>query len=484
METIKIKNTMTGKKEILDPVEPGHIKIYACGVTVYDDSHIGHAMQAVFFDVIRNYLEYAGYKVTYVRNYTDVDDKIIARAKEKGISPLSLSKQVIDSTDRDMRNLGLRPATFEPKVSEMIKEIIDMVQTLIDNESAYAAPNGDVYYRVRKKADYGKLSNRKPDDMRSGTRDLAETEKEDPLDFVLWKKEEVQDAAWDSPWGRGRPGWHIECSAMAKQFLGKTFDIHGGGRDLVFPHHENEIAQSESANKCEYANVWIHSGLLTIDKQKMSKSLGNHISINQFLQEWPAEVLKLSYLERHYSSNIDFSNKVFKDGLKKLLYYYETIAELEKIAKQDSTQKNYLMGFDPEKIRSNFKKQMNDDFGTPSALVEIATVFKTANQILKKKDDTQKFHTAFAILELVKELGKVLNLFHNDASTFIEDLKNRLLPDLHITREEISEKISQRNAARENKDWSLSDQIRDELLAKGIELRDNNSGTNWTIAQI
>ncbi|MEZ4742050.1 MAG: cysteine--tRNA ligase [Bdellovibrionota bacterium] len=271
MQEIYLKNTLSGKKEKLKTIEPGHVKIYACGVTVYDDCHIGHAMQAIYFDVIRNYLEFAGYKVTYVRNYTDVDDKIIDRAQKLGISPRKLADDVITSSIRDMKALGLHPATYEPKVSEVIPEIIEMIKALIEKNAAYATPSGDVYYRVRSKENYGKLSNRNPDDLRSGTREIVEGDKEDELDFALWKQDTTKDASWQSPWGLGRPGWHIECSAMAKRYLGNSFDIHGGGRDLVFPHHENEIAQSESANGCEYATYWIHSGLLTINKQKMSK---------------------------------------------------------------------------------------------------------------------------------------------------------------------------------------------------------------------
>ncbi|MES2744588.1 MAG: cysteine--tRNA ligase, partial [Bdellovibrionota bacterium] len=282
MREIQVYNTLTGKKEKFETLEPQHVKMYACGVTVYDDCHIGHAMQAIYFDVIRNYLEYVGYKVTYVRNYTDVDDKIIKRSAERKMTPKALVDEIIASSERDMEGLGVRAATHEPRVSESIPQIIEVISDLEKNGYAYSTAEGDVYYRVRKKADYGKLSNRKTDELQAGTRDLVKGDKEDELDFALWKCDATEGASWDSPWGRGRPGWHIECSAMAKMYLGKSFDIHGGGRDLVFPHHENEIAQSEAANSCKYANVWMHSGLLTIEKSKMSKSLGNHILISKF----------------------------------------------------------------------------------------------------------------------------------------------------------------------------------------------------------
>lgn len=334
MQEVFVQNTLTGKKERLVPIRPGHVSIYACGVTTYDHYHIGHALQAIYFDMICRYLRYAGYKVTYVRNYTDVDDKIINRAKDLGISPQKLAQDIIESSEEDMIALGCIAPDFAPRVSRSIPEIIAMVEDLIRNGAAYATPDGDVYYRVRSKSDYGKLSNRKVDELRAGTRDLVEGGKEDPLDFALWKHDETEGASWDSPWGKGRPGWHIECSAMSKIHLGPSFDIHGGGRDLIFPHHENEIAQSESANKCSYANIWIHSGLLTIEKQKMSKSLGNHIALKDFLKKWPAEALRLAYLQHHYGSNIDFHKDTFKKAHQRLFYYYSTLGTLDDLAEE------------------------------------------------------------------------------------------------------------------------------------------------------
>ncbi|MCX6129598.1 MAG: cysteine--tRNA ligase [Proteobacteria bacterium] len=325
MREIVLSNTLSGKKEKLETLEPNHVRMYACGVTVYDNCHIGHAMQAIYFDVIRSYLEFAGYRVSYVRNYTDVDDKIINKAKERGISPKALVEEVIQSSIADMESIGVRPANHEPRVSDSIPQIISMVQSLITKGYAYATAKGDVYYRVRKKFDYGKLSNRKLDELRVGTRDLAECEKEDDMDFALWKQDDTIGASWPSPWQQGRPGWHIECSAMAKMYLGASFDIHGGGRDLVFPHHENEIAQSEAANGCNYARYWIHSGLLTINKQKMSKSLGNHILIHDFVKRFPGEVLRLAYLQYHYSSNVDFTEQTFRQAARRLLYFYESL---------------------------------------------------------------------------------------------------------------------------------------------------------------
>ncbi len=483
MRTIKLQNTLSGKKEPLKPLKPGHIGMYACGVTTYDDSHIGHAMQAIFFDIMRNYMEYAGYTVNYVRNYTDVDDKIIKRAAENGEAPNDLAARIIKETDEDMRNLGVNPPTHAPKVSEMIPEIISMIETLIEKGAAYATSDGDVYYRVRKKADYGKLSNRKTDELQSGSRDIVSGDKEDALDFALWKKDETQGASWQSPWGPGRPGWHIECSAMSKALLGASFDIHGGGRDLVFPHHENEIAQSESANDAPYASCWIHSGLMTIEKQKMSKSLGNHITIRDFLKSWPAEVLRLSFVERHYSSNIDFSQKVFTTSRRRLLYYYETLAQLAKwLDKAASPEKGpFAEGFSYEEHREAFHQAMSDDFNTCAAIVEINRLFRLANQVIASKKSAAKWNTIAACHTLIHEFGDVLGLFKSDPDTIIDQLKKQVLPELGVTEEEINEAIADRKKARDEKNWQKSDEIRDQLLAKGIELRDDVNTTTWSI---
>ena len=475
---IKIYNTLSGKKELLKPVEPGHVKMYACGVTPYDECHIGHAMQSVFFDVIRNYLEYAGYTVTYVRNFTDVDDKIIDRSAKLGISPPDLAEKMIQSSRDDMEALRIRDASHEPKVSETIPEIIEFIEQIIKNEAAYVTSDGDVYYRVRQKSDYGKLSNRKPDELKSGTRDIVQGSKEDALDFALWKKDTTEGASWESPWGVGRPGWHIECSAMARKFLGASFDIHGGGRDLVFPHHENEIAQSESANCCDYASVWMHSGLLTLNKQKMSKSLGNFITIKDFLKGWSYEVLRLGYLQNHYASNIDFSEDLFNTCRKRLLYYYETLKQLDEQAEEQTGAKPTL---DIDKFREDFHRALGDDFNTVEAIGTLNLLMKQANQILQKKKTPEQKHTAFQIGSLIREWGSVFVLFQEDPQTYIETLKDRLLPELNLTREQIESDVARRQKARDEKNWELSDQIRNELLQQGITISDAPEGTVWSI---
>ena len=476
-----LKNTLTGKKEVFNPIDQNHVKIYACGVTVYDDCHIGHAMQAIVFDVIRNYFEFIGYKVTYVRNYTDVDDKIIKRAKERDMLPLDLSQAMIESTDKDMEDLGVREATHQPKVSEMIPEIIAMIETIIANGAAYATPSGDVYYRVRSKQDYGKLSNRNPDDLRSGGREIHQGEKEDDLDFALWKADSTEGVSWQSPWGIGRPGWHIECSAMSKALLGDTFDIHGGGRDLVFPHHENEIAQSESCNRVKYVNYWLHCGLMSINNQKMSKSLGNHISIKDFLKKYPAEVLRLTYLNQRYCSDVDFTEELFKVNRSRLLYYYETLMELKEYAKNAAPGQKPHTEFTDDLMLRDFNEAMCDDFNFGLVISNINILMKKARKILAGKKNQQLNNSAHNFLEFLKQVGPVLGLLDKDPEEFIASLTAQMLPETGLTEKEISQEIEKRDQARKDKNWSLSDEIRDNLAAKGILLKDGESKTSWGI---
>ena len=481
MREIQVYNSLTGKKEKFEALEPSHVKLYACGVTVYDDCHIGHAMQAIYFDVIRSYLEYVGYKVTYVRNYTDVDDKIIKRSQERGITPKALVDEIIASSEKDMQGLGVRPATHEPRVSESIPEIIDVIKDLETNGFAYSTAEGDVYFRVRKKADYGKLSNRKTEELQSGTRDIAKGEKEDELDFALWKKDDVAGASWDSPWGRGRPGWHIECSAMAKMYLGKSFDIHGGGRDLVFPHHENEIAQSEAANSAPYSNYWMHSGLLTINKTKMSKSLGNQILTSKFLQRFPGEVLRLAYLQNHYTSNVDFSEQVFRSAAQRLLYFYETMRELDFIAATATGPATLLPGHQPGDLIEAFHKEMCNDFGTVGALREISNAFRKANELKKGKKSPALGHTAQAYTDVFREIFAVFGLLQAAPETFVHSLKSKIVSDLGIAEQDIERLIIERKGARDGKDFARGDEIRKQLTDMGIELMDSPNGTRWTI---
>jgi cysteinyl-tRNA synthetase len=465
LSQITFYNSLTKEKEPLLPKEEGHIRMYACGVTPYDHNHLGHGMQAVFFDLIRKYLEYRGFKVTYVRNYTDVDDKIINRAQSLGCSPKALSSSLIEEGTRDMEAIGVRAATHEPKVSEHIPEIIGMIQSLTQKGHAYTTLEGDVYFRVKSKTDYGKLSRRILEEERQGTRELIQGQKEDEADFALWKKDTTEGASWDSPWGQGRPGWHIECSAMAKKYLGDSFDIHGGGLDLIFPHHENEIAQSEAANGAPYANTWLHSGLLTINKQKMSKSLGNSITIKDFLTQWPPEVLRLGYLQNHYRSQVNFSPEIFQMSLKRLAYYYETLDKAPSDISRPQDQEELAA------IDQAFHKAMGDDFNTPQALAQIHRLAKYINQT---KGSEQS-------LGLFKTLTGILGLMGNQGGDFLHTLKQKLLKDLPITEEEILVLIEKRMKAREAKDWQTSDTLRDELKGRGILLRDEGEKTVWTL---
>ena len=484
IKKVYVTNTLTGKKEELVPVEEGKIKMYACGVTVYDHCHIGHALQAIFFDVIRRFLSYIGYDVTYVRNYTDIDDKIINKAKEQGISPLKLSSDMIISSDEDMAAIGCLSPSFTPKVSEVIPDIINMVQTLIDKGYAYDNGKGDVYYRVRKKSDYGKLSHQNLDQIRSNSRELQSSDKEDELDFALWKADSGPDSSWSSPWGMGRPGWHIECSTMAKKFLGDSIDIHGGGRDLVFPHHENEIAQSEACNGVPFAKYWIHCGLLTINKQKMSKSLGNHLFIKDFLKSWDYEILRLTILLNNYSSNVDFSNSVFLNSHKRLYYYYTTCSKLEEIKNQMSfTDKDSILKGheDISSLKEDFISIMCDDFNSCEAIARINKAFKRSQELLKLKKSASRSKTAGIYLDTFRELFGVFGLLTHPFQEKASYLKESLLPSLSITKEEIESLINERNQARSQKNYTLSDSIRDELGSKGIELMDTPSGTEWMI---
>ncbi len=484
MNPIQIQNSLSGAKETLEPIETKRVRIYACGVTTYDHAHIGHAMPAIYFQMIRNYLRYRGYGVLYVRNYTDVDDKIIARASESGLSPATLAQDMINSYEEDMLRLGLEQPDASPRVSECIPDIIDLIEDIIANGAGYATSSGDVYFRVRARPDYGKLSNRRIDDLQAGARIIVQGQKEDELDFALWKNDHTPDASWPSPWGTGRPGWHIECSAMAKKYLGATFDIHGGGRDLIFPHHENEIAQSEAANKRPYAKVWMHSGLMTINQQKMSKSLGNHILIRDFLKEWPAEVLKYAILSNHYSSNIDFSNDSFYQSFCRVLYMYRSLCELELLGAGTQTADGgpNIEGYLPDELRKDFKAAMDDDFNSCKAIGMLNRWLRKANELKSLKASPARAHTAAALAKAFRETFLVLGLIQaKDIREAYLQMKLAFLPRLGMSESEVLTQIAARNQARTSKDFKTSDLIRDQMSQKGIELMDGPSGTEWGI---
>ena len=471
LPTIKLWNTLSRNKEQLRPLTDGHVGIYACGVTVYDDCHIGHAMQALVFDLLVNFLRTSGYRVTYVRNFTDVDDKIIARSQELGISPRQLVADMIASCQRDFKALGLSQPDQEPRVSTHIPAIIAMISTLIAKDYAYASDTGNVYFRVRRFPAYGKLSNRKIEELQSG--EPHTDDKEDILDFALWKADDTADASWSSPWGTGRPGWHIECSAMSAEHLGKSFDIHGGGRDLVFPHHENEIAQSVCANASPYASIWMHSGLVTVEGRKMSKSLHNHITIATFLQDWPPEVLRLAVFTHHYRSNVDFSPDFLRTIRRRLFYYCETLLFLQNIADHSIEQ----LDAQHEKIYAKFCAALCDDLNTPAALAQLNIACKQANNLRRQPNP----HTAAQLAHLITRGGTLFGILPADPQAFIATARQAVLRDSNLDEATVADMLKQRLAARQAKDFQRADELRHQLHTKGIELQDTPQGTTWTV---
>lgn len=475
---------MTGRKEDFKPIDGKNVRMYACGITVYDLSHIGHARQAIAYAMVADYLRYRGYNVTYVRNYTDVDDKIINRANELGKDALEFSREQIAETELDMANLHVTDADIKPKASENIENIINLVQGLIDKGHAYVADNGDVYFIVRSFPEYGKLSKRRIDELLNGVRKDVEEGKRDPLDFALWKAAKPGEISWDSPWGPGRPGWHIECSAMAINNLGETIDIHGGGKDLVFPHHENEIAQSESFTGKTFANVWSHCGLIKINGEKMSKSLGNSLTIRDALKKYDYEVIKYVMHSKHYTSDIDLLDKDFALAESQMYYFYNTIKAMkEYIAQFGGTVNGQSIDGDiSEGIVPKFVEVMDDDFNTAAAISELHGIFKFANSIMKsaKKGNRVLAANSLAkILAALSEVYSILGLFTEDPDTFISNMKAKYLTKTDVSVEEIEAKIAQRAEAKKAKDFETADAIRTELEGKGIILNDTREGTVW-----
>ena len=483
---IKISNTLTNRKEVFIPLKEGFVSIYACGVTVYDLCHLGHAMQAIIYDTIVNYLRYRGFKVRYVRNYTDVDDKIIDRAKERGISPLELSSEMIKACDQDMLAIGVQPADQQPKVSDYIPEIVAYIQTLIDKGFAYSTEDGDVYFEVRRKIDYGKLSNQKIEQLRSNI--VEDSQKKDPLDFALWKSSDVEGARWNSPWGYGRPGWHIECSVMSSELLGGHFDIHGGGRDLVFPHHENEIAQSEAHNHpdCNYANYWIHSGLLTMESQKMSKSTGNFLTIRDALNKYDYEVIRFNVFQVHYSSNVDFNAKNFGLALKRVYYFYKTIDRINQMANNFSEiSEEILPDLKIEIFERNFTEAMDDDFNMPRAFVVIQEIFSQINEIIDRKGikAKRKIYSLIKLKEAASRFLAVFGMLQREPSEFFDQVFERLVDARDLDQDEIKFLLEARTIARESKNYVESDRLREQLLELGVQVQDTPNGQTWEISE-
>lgn len=485
---MKIYNTLTRQKEEFVPIDGNNVKMYACGITVYDLSHIGHARQAIVYSMIADYLRFKGYNVKYVRNYTDVDDKIIKRANEKDVNALDFSKEQIHESEIDMENLHVSEPDMYCKASEYINEIINFVQGLIDKGYGYSTPDGNVYYSVRRFKEYGKLSHQSIDDMLQGVRKDLEPDKKDPADFALWKAAKPGEISWKSPWGEGRPGWHIECSTMILKNLGETIDIHGGGMDLVFPHHENEIAQSEGLTGKPFVKYWSHCGLLKINGEKMSKSLSNFITIRDALKKYDYEVLKYVMHSKHYRSDIDLLDSDFDIAEKHLYYFYNTLDSMNEYIKkyEDKNEKSFLENDISKQIVEEFTNAMDDDFNTALVLSNLFSYFKYINNEIKNKNDKSKRVNTFKniIDTLKKTYGNILGIFTEEPHEFIEKLKQKYVMKLHINIDEIESKISERNEAKKNKNFDKADEIRNDLDKKGIVLMDTSDGTTWNIKKL
>ena len=462
---IRLYNTLTRKKEEFQTLEPDVVKMYVCGVTVYNDAHVGHAMSAIVFDIIRRYLEYRGYNVKHVMNYTDVDDKIINRANQLGEDPLKLSQRYIEDYTNDLNNLNVLPATSNPQVSKTMPLIIEFIQGLIRKEAAYTAPNGDVYFSVISDDDYGKLSNRKLDDMQAGARIEVGEAKNHPMDFALWKAAKPGEISWDSPWGKGRPGWHIECSAMNLAELGEQIDIHGGGNDLIFPHHENEIAQTESYTGRQFARYWVHNGMLQLDGgEKMSKSLGNMVTVKDFLKTRDADVMRMLVLNGYYRAPLIFNEETQDAAEKSLDRLKVALRPASPSAKGLSAEAASALATQAETTKGSFTDAMDDDFNTPLALAALYELVKAINTARDNGGTDAQLEPAQKNLrELTGVFG--LQLKEKTGSTEAEALVNAL--------------IEERNQARREKQWARSDQIREQLKEMGVTIEDSKDGTKW-----
>jgi cysteinyl-tRNA synthetase len=461
---LRVYNTLTRRKDEFETLEPGIVKMYVCGVTVYSDAHVGHAMSALVFDIVRRYLEYRGYEVRHVMNYTDVDDKIIARANQLKEDPIQLAQRYINDYARNLQDLNILPATRNPRATQTMQEIQAMVQGLIDKGYAYAASNGDVYFRVTKDKEYGKLSGRKLEEMQAGARVEVGEAKENPMDFALWKASKPGEPAWDSPWGKGRPGWHIECSAMNLAELGEQIDIHGGGNDLIFPHHENEIAQSESYTGKQFARYWIHNGMLQLAGEKMSKSLGNIISIQEFLSKRDADVMRMLVLNGSYRAPLMFNEGTLDAAEKSLSRLKSGLRPASAAAKGLPAEAASGFSAQADATRKAFVDAMDDDFNTALAMAALFELVKSINTARDQGADAKQLkHAQEALRELTTVLGLRLadKTGSGDADKFVDAL------------------VEIRSEVRRQKLWQLSDQIRDRLKTLGVSVEDSKEGSTW-----
>ena len=487
--TIKIYNTFTRRKEVFEPLTPGYVRMYVCGITAYDRCHIGHARSAVVFDAVVRHLRHRGFEVNFIRNFTDIDDKIINRANEEGISPEALAEREIKHFYQDTDALGVLRATTEPRATRHIREIIQLIKTLIDKGRAYAS-GGDVYFSVRGFPGYGALSGRNVEEMRAGARIAPGEQKQDPMDFALWKAAKPGEPKWDSPWGPGRPGWHIECSAMSMKYLGPTLDIHGGGLDLIFPHHENERAQSEAATGKTFARFWMHNGFVTIRGEKMSKSLGNFVTIRDILEKYHPEALRLFLLSKHYRSPLDYGPEALNETTSALDRCYTALSEARHLSERPVKKQRPFTDEARESadtldhLRDRFDQSMDDDFNTAQALGHLFDGVRALNRLgreAEKRPSALYIEPLKSGADAIQGAARVIGLLNQDPDVYIRKRNLEALGLLGMTESDVLKVIEERARAREKKDWTDADRIRGELAARGITLQDGPDGTTWTI---
>jgi len=482
--SLQIYNTESRKLEKFEPLTPGHVKIYACGPTVYDYLHVGNFRGPVLFNLVRNWLEELGYRVEYALNFTDVDDKIITRANEQGMDSGELAAKYIVEYKNDFASLGLRPHDHNPKVTESMDQIRDLIARLVENKKAYVAA-GDVMYSIEAFSGYGKLSGRNVEDLQAGARVEIDKKKKNPLDFALWKGAKPGEPSWSSPWGEGRPGWHIECSAMVEKIFGDQIDIHGGGTDLIFPHHENEIAQSEGCTGKHYVKYWMHWHMLNFGNQKMSKSLGNFVTMRQFLHRYNAEIYKWMILSVHYRSTSDFSDEGVDRAVANLARIYSAMSVAESLLAGQKAEPDASFEKITTEAWTKVTQALNDDFGTPNAMAALFDVVRQFNNQVKRglKPNAAMLSKAQSFLNFVHKLGKFMALFQEPAHEFLLSLDNMLLEKMNLQRQEIDKIVAERSLARNNKDFAKSDELRKKLTDMGISVSDTPEGSVWEVTK-
>lgn len=482
--SLVVYNTMSRKKEPFVSLKPGEVSMYVCGPTVYDFLHVGNFRGAILFNLVANWLEKSGYKVNYVYNYTDVDDKIINRANKEGVTAKEIAERFIVEFEKDYNALKLRAHNHRPRVSEFIPQIVSMVEKLVENKKAYVV-DGEVLYSVKAFDGYGKLSHKNIDELLIGARVEIGTNKENPLDFALWKPAKPGEPEWNSPWSKGRPGWHIECSAMSHSILGEQIDIHGGGIDLIFPHHENEIAQTEGVTAKPFVKYWMHNNFINFGAHKMSKSLGNVTTARAFMEKYNPEILKYLILSSHYRSHSDFSESPINNTISQLSRIYSALAGADAVLGQSVTPSKPSARFTEARDSAAKKVQesLDDDFNTPEVFAAVFELTRVFNSTYRKgqKANPEISANAQEYIKFVRDTGKLMSLWQEPAREFLITLDNMLLEQKGIQREDIDLVVAERSRARANKDWVTSDRIRDELLAKGIEVQDSPQGTEWEV---